>query len=179
MDHYEENREKSKKQVDAFIRYWNAYKSSHVRPGTIDWWRGYLLSEEFQNIRFHPQVVQLLAGERAWRCMKHDFFHTDYMTDEIKSLLWEAYGFQEDDKNAYQGEVQKLWIYLHPKRIRRRMQGRRKRLVRGAAIIFILLISICGAYLTNGGKVNNGKVLAWVVILLLYCTVNLFGNMRE
>ena len=60
MDYLGENQEKN---VDAFVRYWNAYRKSSERQGTLDWWRGYLFSEEFQNIRFHPQVVHLLAGE--------------------------------------------------------------------------------------------------------------------
>ncbi len=164
MDYIGENQEKS---VGAFIRYWNAYRKSHERPGTLEWWEGYLFSEEFQAIRFHPQVVHLLAGERAWRCVRHDFFHNDYMTDEIKSLLWEAYGFREDDQKAYQGayqgEVHKLWTYLHPKRIRRRMKGRTKRLIRGAAILFLLLVSILGACMTG-----DGKALVPIVAALLY-----------
>ncbi len=168
MDYLGENQEKN---VDAFVRYWNAYRKSSERQGTLDWWRGYLFSEEFQNIRFHPQVVHLLAGERAWRCLRHDFFHIDYMTDEIKGLLWEAYGFQEDDGTAYQGEVHKLWIYLHPKHIRRRMKERTKRLVRGAAVIFILLISIWGA-----SMINDGRVLVPVVAALLYYTKNLLED---
>lgn len=51
MDYLGENQEKN---VDAFVRYWNAYRKSSERQGTLDWWRGYLFSEEFQNIRFHP-----------------------------------------------------------------------------------------------------------------------------
>ena len=175
MDYFEENQEKS---VGAFIRYWNAYKGSHERPGTLDWWRGYLFSEEFQNIRFHPQVVHLLAGERAWRCLRHDFFHKDYMTDEMKGLLWDAYGFQGDDQAAYQGacqgEVHKLWRYLHPRRIRRRMKKRTKRLIRGAAIVLILLFCIWGACMAN-----DGKMLAPVAIALLYYARTLFGDARE
>ncbi len=160
------------RRVDAFIRYWNAYRNSHERPGTLDWWRGYLFSEEFQNIRFHPQVVHVLAGERAWRFLRHDFFHKDYMTDEIKRLLWEAYGFWEDDKTAYQGayqdEVCKLRRYLHPKRIRRRMKKKTKRLVRIAAIVLILLFCIWGAYM-----IHDGRALVPVVIALLYYARNL------
>jgi len=163
------------RRVDAFIRYWDAYKKSHERPGTLDWWRGYLLSEEFQNIRFHPRVVHLLAGERAWRCLRHDFFHRDYMTDEIKGLLWEAYGFWEDDKKAYMGayqdEVYKLWVYLHPKRVRRRMQQRTKRIVKVAAIILILLVSIWGAYM-----MNDGRALVPIVVALLYYARNLLED---
>lgn len=168
--------DESQRRVDAFIRYWNAYRSSHVRPGTLDWWREYLFSEEFQDIRFHPQVVHLLAGERAWRFLRHDFFHIDYMTDEIKSLLWEAYGFQEDDKKAYQGEVYKLWVYLHPKRIRRRMkkEKKKKRLVRGAAIILLLLFCILGSVMTH-----DGKALAPVLIIPLYYARTLFEDGRE
>ncbi len=160
--------------MDAFIRYWNAYKSSHTRPGTLDWWKGYLFSEEFQDIRFHPQVVQLLADERKWRHKWHGFFQYTYMTDEIKGLLWEAYGFREDDGTAYQDDLQKLWIYLHPRRIRRRMKERTKRLFRGAAIIFILLFCIWGACMTN-----DGRVLAPIVVALLYYTGTLFGDMHK
>ena len=120
------------RRVDAFIRYWNAYRDSHERPGT----------------------------------------------DEIKSLLWEAYGFREDDNTVYQGacqdEVRKLWRYLHPKRVRRRMKGRTKRLIRGAAIVLILLFSIWGAYM-----INDGRALAPVLVILLYYARTLFEDGRE
>ena len=100
------------------------------------------------------------------------------MTDEIKSLLWEAYGFREDDNTVYQGacqdEVRKLWRYLHPKRVRRRMKGRTKRLIRGAAIVLILLFSIWGAYM-----INDGRALAPVLVILLYYARTLFEDGRE
>lgn len=156
------------RRVDVFIRYWDAYRSSHERPGTYEWWRGYLFSEEFQNIRFHPQVVQLLVRELSGRPGRRDFFHVTYMTDAIKSLLWEAYGFREEDGDSLRGDLQKLWKRLHPKRTRRRMEGRKKRLVRGAAIILILLGSIWGAYMTD-----DGRMLAPIVLALLYYVRNL------
>lgn len=162
------------RRVDAFIRYWNAYKDSHERTGTIDWWREYLFSEEFQEIRFHPQVVQLLAGELTWGSKRRDFFHVTYMTDEIKSILWEAYGFREEDGTAYQGDLQKLWRGLHPKRVRRKRKARTKRLVRGAAIILILLFCVWGAYITN-----DGKVLAPMVVVLIYYARTLAENRQE
>ena len=46
-----------------------------------------------------------------------------------------------------------------------------KRLVRGAAVIFILLISIWGA-----SMINDGRVLVPVVAALLYYTRNLLED---
>lgn len=122
--------QESRQRVDAFIRYWNAYKSAPERPGTHHWWREYLLSEEFQDIRFQPQVVQLLAEElkrqRSWLAL----FQGVYMTDGMKHVLWEAYGFREEEETAYQGELQKLWRYLRPKRTRWQMDDKTKRILR-------------------------------------------------
>lgn len=174
MDYFVENEEKDKRRADAFIRYWNAYKGSHERTGTIDWWRGYLFSEEFQEIRLHPQVVQLLVRELSWGFKRRDFFHVTYMTDEIKSLLWEAYGFREEDGTAYQGDLQKLWRRLRPKRIRRQRKAGTKRLARGTAIILILLFCVWGAYMTN-----DGKALIPIVAALLYYARTLAEDRQE
>lgn len=54
------------------------------------------------------------------------------------------------------------------------MKERTKRLFRGVAIIFILLFCIWGACMTN-----DGRVLAPIVVALLYYTRTLFGDMHK
>lgn len=166
--------QESGQRVEAFIRYWNAYKDSYDRPGTLAWWEGYLLSEEFQDIRFHPQVVKLLADEVARQHSWRGLFQGVYMTEGMECLLWEAYGFQEKGETAYQGELQRLRGYLRPKRTKRRMDDKKKRILRGAAIILILLFSVWGALITNDGKAFSPMLIA----LFVYVR-KLFEDMRE
>lgn len=106
ISYFGEQQEKHQQSVDAFIEYWKAFQSPYHDPKVLDWWKDYLNSEEFQNIRYHSQVLHLLAEE-----INDKFF---YGINEVKLLFWDAYGFQEDEGNIYQGEQQRLWNCLYP-----------------------------------------------------------------
>lgn len=104
--YFGEQQEKHQQSVDAFIEYWKKFQSPYRDPEVLDWWKEYLNSEEFQKIRYHSQVLHLLAEE-----INDKFF---YGINEVKLLLWDAYGFQEDEGNIYQGDQQRLWNCLYP-----------------------------------------------------------------
>lgn len=106
LSYFTENQEKHQQSVEAFLNYWKAFQSPYHNPEVLDWWKKYLASEEFQDIRYHPQVLHLLAEE-----INDKFF---YGINEVKLLFWDAYGFREDEENAYQGEQQRLWNCLYP-----------------------------------------------------------------
>lgn len=163
---FADNQERHQQHVDAFTEHWKAFKSSYSNPDVLVWWKKYLFSEEFQDIRYHPQVLHLLAEE-----MRHKY---DYVINEIKMLLWDAYGFQEDEENIYQGELQKLWKYLNPASIKRQKKERVQRIFRGVAIIVILLFCIWGAYMTG-----DGRVLFPIAAALLYYAKHLLIDMQE
>lgn len=163
---FTDNQERHQQRVDAFTKYWEALKSSYSNPDVLVWWKKYLASEEFQDIRYHPQVLHLLAEE-----MQHKY---DYIINEIKMLLWDAYGFQEDEENIYRGKLQKLWKYLNPTSIKRQKKERAQRIFRGVAIIVILLFCIWGAYMTG-----DGKVLFLIVAALLYYARHLLIDIQE
>lgn len=103
--YFEERQEKSRRQVDVFLKYWNAFRSPYHNQESMDWWRNYLASEEFQDIRFHSEVLKVLADEIDDKCF--------YGIDEVKMLFWEAYGFQEGGETACQGDQQRLYRSLH------------------------------------------------------------------
>ena len=48
----------------------------------MEWWKAYLSSEEFQNIRYHAQVLETLADEIDDKCF--------YGIDEVKMLFWQS-----------------------------------------------------------------------------------------
>ena len=57
------NHEKQQQCVDAFLQYWEKAESPYRNPEMCEWWKEYLASEEFQNIRRNQQVLHLLAEE--------------------------------------------------------------------------------------------------------------------
>lgn len=106
LSYFEENQEKHLQSVDAFIKYWQEFQSPYHNQEVLDWWKAYLASEEFQEIRYHSQVLHLLAEE-----IDDKFF---YGIDEVKLLFWDAYGFREDEKDTFQGDQGKLYKNLYP-----------------------------------------------------------------
>ena len=103
---FEESQEKHGQQVDAFLNHWKEFQGPYHDPEAMEWWKAYLSSEEFQNIRYHAQVLETLADEIDDKCF--------YGIDEVKMLFWEAYGFQGDEENVYQGDRQRLYKSLYP-----------------------------------------------------------------
>ena len=103
---FEESQEKHGQQVDAFLNHWKEFQGPYHDPEAMEWWKAYLSSEEFRNIRYHAQVLETLADEIDDKCF--------YGIDEVKMLFWEAYGFQGDEENVYQGDRQRLYKSLYP-----------------------------------------------------------------
>ncbi|MDE7231851.1 MAG: J domain-containing protein, partial [Lachnospiraceae bacterium] len=106
LSYFAENQEKHQQSVDAFIKYWKEFQSPYRNPEVLDWWKEYLTSEEFQDIRYHAQVLHLLAEE-----INDKFF---YGLNEVKLLFWDAYGFQDDEEDTLQGDQQRLYKSLYP-----------------------------------------------------------------
>lgn len=104
--YFEENREKHGQQAAAFLEHWKAFQGPYRDPEAMDWWKTYLSSGEFQGIRYHSQVLGTLADEIDDKCF--------YGIDEVKMLFWEAYGFQVNEENVYQGDLQRLYRSLCP-----------------------------------------------------------------
>lgn len=106
ISYFIENQEKQQQRVDAFLQYWEKAESPYRDPEMCLWWKEYLASEDFQNIRRNQQVLHLLAEE-----IDNKFF---YGIDEWKMLFWDAYGFKKDGETEYTGDLQKLWRCLYP-----------------------------------------------------------------
>lgn len=104
--YFEENEEKHGQQAAAFLERWKEFHGPYHDQGVMEWWKEYLASEEFQDIRYHSQVLKTLADEIDDKCF--------YGIDEVKMLFWEAYGFQEGEETAYQGDLQRLCRSLYP-----------------------------------------------------------------
>ena len=106
LSYFAENQEKHQQSVDTFIKYWKEFQSPYRNPEVLDWWKEYLTSEAFQEIRYHPQVIHLLAEE-----INDKFF---YGLNEVKLLFWDAYGFQDDEEDTLQGDQKRLYKSLYP-----------------------------------------------------------------
>lgn len=104
--YFEESQEKHGQQAAIFLNHWKEFKGPYHDQEGMDWWKEYLSSKEFQDIRYHPKVLETLAEEIDDKCF--------YGIDEVKMLFWEAYGFQEGEETAYQGDRQRLYRSLYP-----------------------------------------------------------------
>lgn len=162
--------------VDEFVEYWKAFKNSYHDSGMSFCWKGYLASEAFQSIRYHPLVLYLLTEE-----LGKSFFDG---SDEMKMQFWEAYGFREDDGDVYQGEALKLWNCLNPAYIKQQRsvrsaqeEPRREKILRalrGPALIVILLFCVIGGYLSDSAIV----LTPFGVAAILYSAMRQSGNRR-
>ncbi len=104
--YFEESQEKHGQQVAAFLNHWKAFQGPYQDQEAMDWWKEYLSSKEFQDIRYQSQVLETLADEIDNKCF--------YGINEVKMLFWEAYGFRGDEETAYQGDRQRLYRSLYP-----------------------------------------------------------------
>lgn len=131
LSYFEDKQERQQTRVDAFVKYWQEMESPHNDPKMLDWWKEYLTSEEFQDIRGQYQVLHLLAEE-----IDKKFY---YRLNELKRMLWDAYAFQEDGENAYHGDMKRLWKALYPayKKSRRTVQDERARLPEKELLSFL------------------------------------------
>lgn len=106
LSYFTENQLKQKQRIDFFMQRWQEVKNPGGDTEEGKWWKEYLDSEDFKSIQWNSQIVSLIVAE-----IDDKFF---YSTNEMKMWFWEAYGFQADDKEKYQGEQRKLWQCLYP-----------------------------------------------------------------
>lgn len=69
-----------------------------------EWWKEYLVSEEFKEIQWHPQVIHSLLEEIE---EKLPHLHN------LKIFLYEIYDFDKESEIKYEGEIQDLRKILH------------------------------------------------------------------
>ena len=106
LTYFTENQIRQQQRIDTFMQRWEELKNPGGDSEEGKRWKEYLNSEEFRSIQWNPRIVSLIAEE-----IDDKFF---YSTNEMKMWFWEAYGFQADGKDKYQGEQQKLWECLYP-----------------------------------------------------------------
>lgn len=107
LSYFANNQKRQQKLLDTFQKHWEETQSPYKNPQVLAWWRDYLSSEDFQDIRWDPRIVQFLTQN-----IDRKFY---YGGDEMKLLFWDAYGFQEyeEAEREYQGDLQKLWKCLY------------------------------------------------------------------
>ncbi len=103
LDYFERQIEAREQLVQEFIRQWMAFARERRTPEQREWWAHYLSTEEFQSIKWHPQVIKLLVSELEQRFTFEKSF---------KILLWESYDFPKKEAE-YEGDLKKLYQILH------------------------------------------------------------------
>lgn len=141
---FEDKQDEQQKRINAFTAYWEKMGSAYRDSGMLDWWKEYLASEEFQDIRYQPQVLHLITEEFDHKIL--------YGINDIKALFWDAYGFQEGEDASYQEDVQKLFRCLYPGYVKRQQDiqneqkwAKRDKIIKifiGAAAAVVLVICI-------------------------------------
>ena len=102
LSYFAASQTRQEERLTAFYQYWEESQSPYKNPPVLAWWQDYLASENFQSIRWNPNLVQFLTEN-----IERKFY---YGGDEIKLLFWDAYGFreEEEDERKYQGDLLKL-----------------------------------------------------------------------
>ncbi len=102
LSYFAASQTRQEERLTAFYQYWEESQSPYKTPPVLAWWQDYLASEDFQSIRWNPNLVQFLTEN-----IERKFY---YGGDEIKLLFWDAYGFREEeaDERKYQGDLLKL-----------------------------------------------------------------------
>ena len=102
LSYFAASQTRQEERLTAFYQYWEESQSPYKNPPVLAWWQNYLASEDFQSIRWNPNLVQFLTEN-----IERKFY---YGGDEIKLLFWDAYGFreEEEDERKYQGDLLKL-----------------------------------------------------------------------
>lgn len=106
FSYFTESRERQKQRIETFVKNWQELKNPNGDKEEAERWTEYLKSEDFLSIRWNEQIVNLIVEE-----IDDKFF---YGTNEVKIWFWNAYDFNSDDEDKYEGERQKLWKCLYP-----------------------------------------------------------------
>lgn len=159
LSYFGERQKRQQQYVADFVKYWNEMKSPGEDSQMLDWWKAYLASEAFQDIRCHSQVISLIADE-----IDDKFF---YGINDIKILFWDAYGFQGDGKTAYldyEEDELRLYRSLYPAYERQRLEAETEKKRREENKITYVII---------------GTVAAAILISILISFVNTHRLMKK
>ncbi len=160
LSYFAASQTRQEERLTAFYQYWEESQSPYKNPPVLAWWQDYLASEDFQSIRWNPNLVQFLTEN-----IERKFY---YGGDEIKLLFWDAYGFreEEEDERKYQGDLLKLRKclfqalenqkreLLHTQRqlAYEKKQRLYKRLLVAGILFVLLLIPLDILYKQEGGR---------------------------
>lgn len=141
LSYFEKNIRERTKNVQEFCQRFLAFAMERRTPELKEWWAKYLYTEEFQEIKWHPDVIKLFVEELEKRFK----FEKDFIL-----LLWDAYDFQKEE-SEYNEEIRKLYHILHTEyemklaidNLRVQQEENRRRWKRNFLIAGILLL-ICG-----------------------------------
>ena len=84
FSYFEKNLKERTEQVREFCQRFRAFSRERRTPELREWWAQYLYTEEFQRIKWHPDIIKLFIEELE----KRFTFEKDF-----KLLLWDAYQF--------------------------------------------------------------------------------------
>lgn len=104
FSYFWEEQKRQKEELEVFQEEWDEILKNYGFPPAFQRWEDYVKSENFQEIRWNSQVVELLAEK------------TEKLTysQKPKLALWEAYGFKEESRLEYHGDVLRLFENLLP-----------------------------------------------------------------
>ena len=90
--YFEKQSDEWEEKLAVFFDHWKEVKFEYRNPEIQKWWTDYLKSKDFQDIQWHPKLLQVLGEEMDQK------LHYDYM---IRLLFWEAYHFHSSDAEGY------------------------------------------------------------------------------
>ncbi len=140
-DYFKENLQKQEERLVQFQEHWERFKNSYRTATAVKDLSDYLRSEKFQEIKWHPVVLDILTEAVGGDINSEE---------EILETIWDVYDFQEDG-SGYEGNVKKLADFLRSKHsiwiLRKQEQQQRelnktlwKRLIMAFAILFLFAV---------------------------------------
>ena len=61
LSYFAASQTRQEERLTAFYQYWEESQSPYKNPPVLAWWQDYLASEDFQSIRWNPNLVQFLT----------------------------------------------------------------------------------------------------------------------
>lgn len=106
FNYFSEKQEELQVKLEAFQKQWDVITKLQSLFTAVDLerWVEYLKSEDFQEIRWKPQVLELL--EQKMEKLNYAL--------EPKLALWDAYGFKDEIGIDYHGDMLRLFEELRP-----------------------------------------------------------------
>ncbi len=141
----------------AFMLRWKDLQDPHLDSRKLAQWKEYLASDDFRHIQYLPQLLHFLAENTDQKRFRGD--------SRVRLLLWDAYGFREDEEKQDPDGLGKLWCSLVPAVIQQKEEllARQKyeKDKRFRKKLFLALLLACG-----------------VLVIFTYCYVNV-RNRRQ